>query len=64
MTPDYPMTTQCVRDTLVARGELTEEEIDSYLTRDGDDEAQGAYETFIAPAINRLEDAIVAERSR
>ena len=58
----YPDTMQTIRDTLVARGSLDEEAIDRFLTEDGeDDEAIEAYCTYIAPAVDAIEEAIEAK---
>lgn len=52
-----------VRETLIARGELTAEQVDAWLYVEGDGDAQQSYEQFIAPAINDLEDTIKSARA-
>lgn len=47
-----------VFDIIVARDEATENEIRAWLAMEEDDDATGAYEAFLAPAIDALSDSI------
>lgn len=51
---------QQVVNIIVARGTLTLDQITDWAAADMDFELIGPYEDYIAPAINQMEDEIIA----